>query len=1010
MLVVLFLIQLLPGTASALDPERALYQLNHTAWTAQDGAPSQVSAMVQAADGHLWIGSARGLYRFDGIAFERFQPAGEQGLPSYNVYALAAMPDSGLWISFRPSGLGLLKHGAFRSFTQPDEIPDGPVFALAGDQDGRIWAATLSGLELREGDSWSRIGPAWGIPRERIWNLLVDRAGTLWVATADRLYSLARGARAFRDEGVHEVGTVRHMAEAPDGTVWLCGQQLRPAAGSGARGAMTPSIGSGSSHFLFDRDGSLWIAISGEGLKRVAFPDSAGHDASRPPYVESFGEPQGLTGVQAMLLEDREGDIWVGTEKGIDRFRHNHLVPVRLPARYTGLLLHAQADGNVSVASANARPMLEISGGRVRDLGILSRIGSSCRDSLGVVWWGGIRGLWRQSGDALTQYPLPAGMAPEWIWEIFRSDIPGAVWASIGDHGLRHFDNGIWTDRRPPAGLPDRGPSASFRTADGSTWLGYTENRACLLSGDSVRAFYGRDGLTVGRIRVIRGRGPHFWFGGELGLALFHDGRFSTIRGRERGTLGTVSGIIETRSGDLWLNELEGIVHISAEEVRAVLRDTTHLVAFRRFDATDGFPGGGQMNWTNSTAVEATDGRLWFATDNGVAWIHPEQIRWNPVAPPVTIRAIRTDRQAYPPIGVPRLPPRTDDIRIDYAALSLSTPERVQYRYRLVGAGDTWRDAGTARTATFARLRPGRYRFEVLAANGDGVWATTAASAAFAVAPAYYQTWWFLVAMIGAVALSLWGLHRLRLRAVEGRLEKYHRERMAERMRIAHELHDTLLQGVMGASMQLHAIVEESPEKAPPHGRMRTLQGLLEQVIQDAREAVQGLRTAGSEDGGGPEKALPRIQLEGNHSYGGDFHVTTSGHARAWAPNARDEAYRILREAVLNAFRHSGSSLVRIESDYLDQEFRARVTDNGCGMESATFKGGRSGHWGLPGMRERAARLGAVLTVRSRVGSGTEVELRIPNHVAFPDCRPPGFWRRWLHNLLAGRRRPGEGR
>jgi len=189
--------------------------------------------MAQTADGYLWIGSARGLYRFDGIAFERFRPADNLDLPSHNVYAMVATADSGLWISFRPSGLGFLKRGVFQSFTRPDEIPDGPVFALASDGGGRMWAATLSGLELREGTSWTRIeSQAWGIPRERIWNLLVDRDGTLWAATKDRLYSLARGARAFRMEGTHHVGSVRHMAESPEGSIWLCGSQsLSPAPG-----------------------------------------------------------------------------------------------------------------------------------------------------------------------------------------------------------------------------------------------------------------------------------------------------------------------------------------------------------------------------------------------------------------------------------------------------------------------------------------------------------------------------------------------------------------------------------------------------------------------------------------------------------------------------------------------------------------------------------------------------------------------------------------------------------
>jgi signal transduction histidine kinase len=1003
-LLVLFALHPAADRVWALDPDRALYQLHHTAWTAEDGAPSQVSAMVQTTDGCLWIGSARGLYKFDGIAFERFQPTGDQGLPSYNVYALAATPDSGLWISFRPSGLGFLQPGEFRSFTRAEDIPDGPVFELACDLDGRVWAATLSGLELRQDESWSPVGPEWGIPRERIWCLFVDRAGTLWVATGRRLYSLARGTDAFQDEGLHDAGQVREMAETAEGRPWLCGSRLIPAPGSPASGPVSPLDESGCASFVFDRDGGLWASLSSGGLRRVASPRHDG-PASRPrPVVETFGEPEGLSGTRALLLEDREGDIWVGTEKGIDRLRHNHLVPVRQPPNYSALLLVARENGDVWVATSRSRAALQVRNRDIHDLGILPRISSHCRDTRGVDWWGSSDGLWRQSGDTLRHHPLPRGMGREWIWELFPSDVPGAVWASIGDHGLRHFHDGTWSDRRPPSGLPDRGPSASFRLGDGRTWLGYTGDRAFLLDGETALEFSGRDGLGIGRIRVIRGRGPHYWFGGELGLSLFQDGRFSTIRTIGGGVLGTVSGIVETDSGDLWLNELEGIVHISAEGVRSVLADTAHAVAFRRFDSANGLPGGGQMNWTNSTAVEAADGRLWFATDDGLAWVHPERLRLNLIPPPITIRAIRTDRRTYAVTEEPRLPPHTDDLWIDFAAISLSAPELIRYRYRLVGDTEEWRDAGPRRTATFARLRPGRYRFEVRAANGDGQWATTPASVAFSIAPAFHQTAWFMAALAVTAALGLWAIHRLRLRAVAARLEQSHRERVAERLRIAHELHDTLLQGVLSASMQLHVIAEESPAQAPTRGRVRGLQDLLDQVIREARIAVEGLRSPDSEDGTGPEKALRRIREEGIHAYRGDFNVTTNGVSKAWDPNARDEAYWILREAVLNAFRHSDSTQVLVETEYHPGGFHARVSDNGRGMEAATLESGRRGHWGLPGMRERSKRLGAALTVRSRIGIGTEVELRIPGSVAFSDRRPRVSWRNLVRRFGGERR------
>src|SRR5262245_14051469 len=245
--------------------------------------------MAQTSDGYLWIGSARGLFRFDGIAFERFRPADGSALPSHNIYALAATRDGGLWISFRPSGVGYVKQGVFESFTRAGEVPDGPIFALA-TQEERVWAATLSGLELRDGGSWIPIGPEWGVPRERVWCLFVNRLGTLWVATKDRLFSLARGQRAFRSEGPHQAGNVRGMAETPDGELWLCGtQSVRPAVAAAGRPSTPVPIESGCAHLLFDRDGGAWAASTRGGFYRMT---------RHTGEAEAYGERDGLSGTR----------------------------------------------------------------------------------------------------------------------------------------------------------------------------------------------------------------------------------------------------------------------------------------------------------------------------------------------------------------------------------------------------------------------------------------------------------------------------------------------------------------------------------------------------------------------------------------------------------------------------------------------------------------------------------------------------------------------------------------
>ena len=970
-------------SAGALDRDRPLAQLHHTSWTAADGAPSQISAIAQTTDGFLWMGTARGLFRFDGVEFERFTPPNGASLPSHNVYALLATEGGGLWVSFRPSGLGYLANGTFTAYERPEELPRSHVYAFACDHEGRVWAGTHEGLALRDGDRWIDVAEEWNFPRERVRCLLVDRAGTLWVATDAALHRLSRGARSFEVAGPVDA-IVPGMAEAPDGRVWFAATDSARPALAASDGSAGPVIRSTANAALFDRDGGLWIAAFMNGLDRVRTPDEVECEIARNDgRLESFGEADGLSGnVAYVLFEDREGSIWVGTAKGLDRFRHNSVVPVTLPAGHYSLTLLPGNDGEVWVGSATGKPLLLVRGGEAVVHDASFGVSSVYRDPGGAVWWGGFAAMLREQGGAFTgTIPGPRG-PDDWMWEIVPGPAPGALWVSVGDVGLVAFENGEWTDRTPPAGLPDRGPSASFVAPDGRTWLGYTENRACVLEGGRVQCFGPDDGLAIGRVRVIRGLGPHVWFGGELGLAVFREGRFLTIESPLDEPFATISGIVETSDGSLWLNEMRGIVHVPAEEVRRMVEDPGSGVALRRFDYLDGVPGAGQMNWTCSTAIQGTDGRLWFATDNGLVWIDPRRLRTNDVPPPVAIRSLAAGERTYALHEGVALPQHTSSVRIDYTALSLVIPERVRFRYRLAGYDDAWIDAGTRRSAFYTGLGPGSYRFEVIASNNDGVWNESGAAAGFSIAPAFYETSWFLALCIVAAAGAVGIVFAVRMRGVAARLQRLHDERMDERTRIAHELHDTLLQGFLSASMQLHVAADAVPVESPAKVQLDKVLALMSKVIGEARDTVRGLRT----DEGAPrdlEEAFFRIGEELGGTDTIEFRVDVTGRTRPVQPLVRDEIYRIGRESLLNAFRHADANRIHVELQYLPRELKLLVRDDGRGIDAEVLRSGREGHWGLTGMRERASRLGARLDVRSGPGSGTEVELSVPSRVAF---------------------------
>ena len=771
--------------AYSLDRDRSVAQLYYTFWSEQNGAPSQITALAQTEDGYLWIGSERGLFRFDGVRFEEYKPQPGVELPSHNIYFLMATPDGGLWIAFGPTGLGFLKDGALTVFTKRGEVPDSPVHCLARDQDGRIWAGTETGLALRQGARWIPIGRDWNLTPEMIRYLLVDREGTLWVATIKTIAFLKRGSKTFQIGGPIGSG-VTTLAQAKDGRVWLTDDgtwQVRPVptAGHDSYAEGPAVVEEGVRQLLFDRDGAMWITRLDSGVVRIRYPEKLGnrkygpHDAE----LESFGAKDGFSpGFAFVLLEDREGNIWVGCSNGLARFRHNQVVPANLRQRYQGATLLAGKNDDLWVGAINDGPLLHIRGDSVLSEKAGGNISSVLSAANGDVWWGTRTGIWRQRGTQFDFFPLPKEATPDWIYEIIPGEDDDSLWIKLGDVGFVHFKQGVWNLHDWPSGVPSAGgtfrygPSASYQDPSGRIWFGYTSGQVCLLDGGHVTVFSQNDGLDLGRIKVIRGLGQHIWVGGELGLMLFSNGRFRRVTVARGEPFGTVSGIIETPDGGLWLNEMTGIVQIPPEEIRQLVDDPNHPVNYRRFDYLDGLPGAGQMSFTNSTAVRTSDGKLWFATDGGPAWIDPAHLLKNVLPPPVSILSIGSEKGRRPIANPVKFVSGTHTVEIDYTALSLSIPERVEFRYKLEGVDADWQNVGTRRQAYYSNLGPGPYRFRVIACNNDGVWNDTGAYVDFSIAPAWFETVWFQAFGAALFLLLLWTIYHFRRKQLE---QKFHR-------------------------------------------------------------------------------------------------------------------------------------------------------------------------------------------------------------------------------------------
>src|SRR5215469_6448814 len=549
----------------ALDRDRDITQFHHTVWLAREGAPSQISALVQTTDGYLWFGSDRGLFQFDGVQFKLFEPLSGIRFPSNNINSLMATSDGGLWISFNPWGIGFLKNGRFLLFKPRFELT-----SFASDLDGRIWAGTIAGLFLLDGNDWLEIANDWNFTGRRIWAMFVDHSGTLWVAVDNTLVFLRRGSKKFQQTGIRVTGVVR-IGQDSGGRLWLS-QYDRTLQALDGKGQIlnSPRIEIPATNFLVDRDGSLWMVGFLKGVARLRFPEQLGNRTIGldSPKLERFTQKNGLTdNTVNHVFEDREGNIWVTSDTGVDRFRYSHLVPVKLPSpsRYSTLV--AGSRGDLWVGSDVLAPFRHIQREKLISLPTRARISSVYQQSENTVWWGAREGIWRQQGDLFDFFPQPPQLPLDWMWEVFPDDRSGGLWVASGDFGLIHFKEGAWTFPRMPEGLPHLTPSASFHETAGRTWLAYRDDRVFLLTREAVRKYSHEDGLDIGRIRVIRGHGSQMFFGGELGLAVLQDGRFTTIRSPEEQPLGAVTGIVEAADGSLWLNGQHGIVRIPSSDV-----------------------------------------------------------------------------------------------------------------------------------------------------------------------------------------------------------------------------------------------------------------------------------------------------------------------------------------------------------------------------------------------------------------------------------------------------------
>ena len=458
-----------------------------------------------------------------------------------------------------------------------------------------------------------------------------------------------------------------------------------------------------------------------------------------------------------------------------------------------------------------------------------------------------------------------------------------------------------------------------------------------------------------------------------------------------------ISGIASDANGDMWLNGLSGVVHIKADEIQRAVANHGYSMAIERLDNLDGLVSAPEQIRPLPSVVKTSDGRIYFATRSSIVWIDPRQIPRNTTRPTVDIQSVNADGKTYDRPLELHLKANIDNLDIRYTAPSLLIPERVRFRYFMEGLDKRWIDAGDRRMALYSRVPPGKYAFKVIASNDEGLWSESARTVSIDIPPSFIQSIWFQILCALVVLLLLSLVYVLRFRQVNAQIRARLYERVAERERIARELHDTLLQGVLSASMQLDLAEDQLAEDSPVKALVQSVLATLRHVTEESRMALRGLRLQDVESND-LAKVFQRVKQEFSHKDAVVFRVVAQGDARVVRTEIRDEICRIGREAIVNAYVHSEAATIEVEIQYARTQLSLLVRDDGRGIDYSILQGGRDGHWGMSGMRERSRRIGATLKLRSRPGAGTEIELMVPGHIAFEDNlgNSTPRWLSWL--------------
>jgi ligand-binding sensor domain-containing protein/signal transduction histidine kinase len=966
--------------ANPVDPSSDGYP--RASWTQAEGISlTGVTSITQDHEGYIWLGTGAGLLRFDGARFVRWETLGPP-LPQTSVVGLAPSKDGGVWVAFGNSGgvSHIDSLGSLQSYSWRDGLPAGPILAVLEDYEGTLWVGGFDGLARLRNGHWERFGQARGISDgASVSRIFEDRRGVLWVVSQAGLFGLDRPADMFERyrDGTAEM---RAIEEDVNGAIWAVDAVQgvrRIAPGPSGRTTDVATRLSGGTVLLKDRQGYLWIG-SDHGLFNLRHQDWGLSSALEP--VASV-ERSAANSVLA-LFEDREGSIWVGTSGGLTRLAVTTTSQVTFRPEFVGMQVSALAadrDGSVWIATSNGLNQITANESRwYREAeGLPSKVIRALHaDGGGRLWVATDRGVaWISKG----QVRLLAGNRGYWMPDdlytgtnilnrvvAITSDTQGRLW--LCDYtGLYQWKDGVLLDLRGDVGR--RTATAVLADSQGRTWVGFTVGGAVVHYNGRFQTFSTADGLPDAIVTAFyEDRAGDIWVATTSGLAKYENGRFWTVTMRNGLPDDAITAMTEAKDGRVWLGSRVGLVRLDSGELQRAVTEPSYRLAYTLFDVSDGFTS--LVSSGSPTVIRTEAGALWFVSRDGISLVEPERLREIGVPPRVKIERLVADEVTQMPLGSHRLAPRTRRIQLEYTSLSFVAPSKLRFRYMLHGFDRDWIIAGGARQAYYMNLPPGEYRFQVAASNVGGTW-TEPTELQFSIQPPFYRTMSFYLGSFIVALVTLFAVSRMHAR----RLQRKYALVLAERARVGREIHDTLLQGMVGVALQLQGIAETlNPAAVEAKPRLERARDFLEHSIRETRSSIWRLRSAALDT-----RDLPSALREAAETIVGPqvaFRLTVLGKPVRASQRVEEHVLKIAQEAIFNAVQHANPKGIDVQLNYRDDSLSVRISDDGQGFDSAKASDHMKPHWGLQTMRERAQHIGSTLRLHSG-GAGTVVELDV---------------------------------